>query len=299
MRISNHCPFTIPLKVPINYVSIFNPQKAVVKKLVVTNNSINQTLDFKELRNLHYAYEAEKKEKNSHQPTDKSTIKACTINPRILLTLCQLNHTPTDTITTLLFEKDSDKNASFLANFSVGHFANNHWLNTPGPIYTTQSNNNMTAGTLLATSNIASDNTDAQIIFKQPFTQKEVDAILLAAILNDGEGYYADGNKYWNKTNIINWWAKSEERIQCITEAYKTELFALINNKCAHNEPKQRPVPENYKRWLDFYRYEMKQYLQWYIYQLENIFVELPELRLDWSLIEKLDAILNAIFYQI
>lgn len=169
----------------------------------------------------------------------------------------------------------------------------------PWPIYTTQTNNNINAGKFLATSNIAGDEIDAQIIFKQPFTQKEVDAILLAATLNDGEGYYADGNKYWNKTNIIHWWAKSEERIQCITEAYKTELFGLINNNCAPNTLKQRPVPENYKLWLDFYRHEMKQYLQWYIYQLENTVVELPELRLDWSLIEKLNDIFNAKLFQV
>jgi hypothetical protein len=168
-------------------------------------------------------------------------------------------------------------------------FTHIDWLNTPGPLYT--SNKNIYgSGNIISQYNIACNEQKNQVIFKQPFTKKESDKTLLALELDDYEGYYFDGNCRWNKENIIAWWDKSEERIAAILELYKQELYKpqKANNV---DEDFKRPTPENYKYWLDFYECGMKKYLEWYIFQLENIHISLPEISVDWLIKEKLDKI--------
>lgn len=163
------------------------------------------------------------------------------------------------------------------------------WLNTPGPVYTTNKNI-YGSGNIIAQHNIACNKRKNQVIFKQPFTKKESDKTLLALELDDYEGYYFDGNCYWNKDNIIAWWDKSEDRIAAILELYKQELYMPQKSNHA-DEDFKRPTPENYKYWLDFYECGMKKYLEWYIFQLENVHINLPEIFIDWSIKEKLDKI--------
>ncbi|MFC4231531.1 hypothetical protein ACFOW1_06505 [Parasediminibacterium paludis] len=168
-------------------------------------------------------------------------------------------------------------------------FAHIDWLNTPGPLYT--SNKNIYgSGNIIAQHNIASNNQKNQVIFKQPFNKKECDKTLLAIELDDYEGYYFDGNCHWNKHTITAWWDKSEERIVEILDLYKQELY--MPQKASHaDEDFKRPTPENFKYWLDFYQGSMKNYLEWYIKQLTGESMVLPELHIDWSIKEKLDKI--------
>jgi len=168
-------------------------------------------------------------------------------------------------------------------------FANIDWLNTPGPLYT--SNKNIYgSGNIIAQHNIACNKHKNQVIFKQPFNKKESDKTLLAIELDDYEGYYFNGNKCWDKNKVIAWWDKSEERIAAILDLYKQELY--MPQKASHaDEDFKRPTPENYKYWLDFYQGGMKNYLEWYIQQLTGKYISLQELQIDWSIKEKLDKI--------
>lgn len=168
-------------------------------------------------------------------------------------------------------------------------FAHVDWLNTPGPLYT--SNKNIYgSGNIIAQHNIACNKQKNQVIFKQPFNKKECDKTLLALELDDFEGYYFDGNCCWNKDKIIAWWDKSEERIAAILELYKQELY-MPQKSINIDEDFKRPTPENFKYWLDFYQGGMKSYLEWYIKQLTSETVELAELQIDWTIKEKLDKI--------
>lgn len=163
------------------------------------------------------------------------------------------------------------------------------WLNTPGPLYTTNKNI-YGSGNIIAQHNIACNKGKNQVIFKQPFTKKESDKTLLALELDDYEGYYFNGNCCWNKENIIAWWDKSEERIAAILELYKQELY--MPQKAGNTDDDfKRPTPENYKYWLDFYQGGMKNYLEWYTKQLTGETVVLAELQIDWAIKEKLDKI--------
>lgn len=168
-------------------------------------------------------------------------------------------------------------------------FAHVDWLNTPGPLYT--SNKNIYgSGNIIAQHNIASNKQKNQVIFKQPFNKKECDKTLLAIELDDYEGYYFDGNKHWNKQRIISWWDKSEERILAILDLYKQELY-MPQKASNADEDFKRPTPENFKYWLDFYQGGMKSYLEWYIKEMTGETVVLAELQVDWSIKEKLDKI--------
>lgn len=51
-----------------------------------------------------------------------------------------------------------------------------------------------------------------------------------------------------------------------------------------------RPVPENYKSWLDFYQNGMKGYLEWYIFQIHQKQYTLPSFEYDWQRKQALDA---------
>jgi hypothetical protein len=296
MLSTNNYSGSVPIEMPIDYFPLLPTKNTVAKKVQFANTNdykrISETSNFKHLSVSYNAYKAENKSINTTIEPAKRKIKEFVMQQRVFYNFNQLQYTPTSTIETFLFEKNSEKTAMLYGNFGVGDFINNHWLNTPGPIYTTQTNNN-NAGKLLATTNIACDENDSPIIFKQPCTQKETDLLLLAVIVNDGDGFCADGNKNWNKTNVTEWWAKSEERIDYIIEAYKTELFTPLTKYSAAKTSKQRPIPENYKLWLDFYRYDMKKYLEWYILKLVNEVVALPELTVDWCLKDKLDKILT------
>ena len=168
-------------------------------------------------------------------------------------------------------------------------FANIDWLNTPGPLYAT---NKCTYGLsyIIACKNIATNAQKCQVVFKQPLNKSEEEKVLLAVELDDFNGYFFNGNSCWNEDNIVTWWQKSEERVKAILELYLQELY-LPKRAYEDDDIFQRPAPENYKRWLDFYQEGMKTYLEWYISKISNIEVELPELKFDWTIKEKLDKI--------
>jgi hypothetical protein len=114
--------------------------------------------------------------------------------------------------------------------------------------------------------------------------------------------YYFDGNQHWNKENILDWWGKSEERVNYIIERYADELnlptHPHITSWRIGGEVftgqlfgPSRPIPENYKYWLDFYQLQMKGYLEWYIYKLYDQTVYLPPFNFDWTRKENLDKL--------
>lgn len=172
-----------------------------------------------------------------------------------------------------------------------------NWLNTPGPIYTTVTDNCGT-GQPAAMKNVGGDEDYHEIIFKQPFTREELEQTLTAALIDPFASYYFDGNQNWTETLIRRWWSKSHERIAYILELYEHELHLpeVIVDRPLYG-PRER-IPDNYKNWLDFYQNEMKEYLEWYIFKLTNQNIILTELNFDWSkkkhLDEKLELIKNS-----
>jgi len=194
--------------------------------------------------------------------------------------------TPESDIQRLLFSKtfEGEKLATFAGTsyfIQTNDFANINWLNTPGPIYTTITDNCGT-GQIEAINNVGGDEDYREIIFKQPYSLQELKEVLNAASIDPLDSYYFGGNAKWDKSNIIKWWQKSDERISYILERYKEELNLP--------DPLYRPlygprkaIPENYKYWLDYYQFSMKEYLEWYIYKIHGLTIDLPTLSFDWT----------------
>lgn len=233
--------------------------------------------------------EAPKVEEITIKPTEEVSNKNIFSKARALDESNRFTNHPNESITSQWYvanalPKHAEDNALTATDF-------NHidWLNTPGPLYTTNKNI-YGSGNIIAQHNIACNKQKNQVIYKQPLNKKDCDKTLLAIELDDYEGYYFDGNCFWNKDKIMAWWDKSEERVAAILELYKQELYMPQKANNA-DEDFKRPTPENFKYWLDFYECGMKKYLEWYIFQLEKVHISLPEISVDWSIKEKLDKI--------
>jgi len=194
--------------------------------------------------------------------------------------------TPDFDIAELLFSKtfEREKLAAFADSsyfIETNDFANINWLNTPGPIYTTTTDN-IGTGQVAAIQNVGGDEDYREIVFKQPFTLQELKDVIAAASSDPFGSYYFGGNSKWNKKNVAKWWQKSDERLSYIIERYKEELHLPDPLERTLYGPRQA-MPENYKYWLDFYQFSMKEYLEWYIYKLHKLTIELPALSFDWT----------------
>lgn len=184
-----------------------------------------------------------------------------------------------------------------------GDFSNVNWLNTPGPIYTTHTDNCGT-GQVEAINNVGGDEDYHEAIFKQPANTTELDQTIRAAVCDPFGSYYFDGNLNWNPDNTLEWWDKSNERIDYIIALYKAELELpekphisswKIGNKVFTGQlyGPSRPIPENYKSWLDFYQHGLKNYLEWYINKLFNKTINFQSLKYDWSKRKELDNLFD------
>lgn len=172
---------------------------------------------------------------------------------------------------------------------STGAFQDIHWLNTPGPLYTSFTDNCGT-GPDVAVSNVGVDENFREVIFKQPVNRKEVKESLIAAAIDPFGAYHSDGNENWNPFNILQWWNKSEERVNYILDRYKIGLNLPTDHQKGLNIPVD-PVCKNYRNWLDFYQFGMKEYLEWYITRISNQPVSLPSLNFDWTKKEEFDQL--------
>lgn len=167
------------------------------------------------------------------------------------------------------------------------------WLNTPGPIYTTQTDNCGT-GQPEAPNNVGGDENYYEFIFKQPINRVELNEIKNAADVDPFGGYYFDGNDYWTNERIITWWSRIDTVIEYMINRYAEELQLPLNAhntlvdfgkglEEAHFFGPYVPMPQNYKSALDFYQTELKNYLEWYLVTNNESVVKLNELDYDWS----------------
>jgi len=168
-----------------------------------------------------------------------------------------------------------------------------YWLNTPGPIYTTQTDNCGT-GQPEALNNVGGDKDYYEFIFKQPFSEKELLEIKSSAEVDPLGGYYIDGNKYWTNEKIIEWWGKFEFVIDYMVDRYEEELRLPANPhnslwdfgngvKEMHLFGPIEPLPQNYKSALDFYQFDIKKYLEWYMEFNNGVAIKLDEIDYNWN----------------
>jgi hypothetical protein len=174
-----------------------------------------------------------------------------------------------------------------------------YWLNTPGPIYTTQTDNCGT-GQPEAMNNVGGDENYYEFIFKQPYNETELLEVKSAADIDPLGGYYINGNEYWTNEIIVEWWGKVESIIDYMVDRYDDELKLYSNPhnslwgfgngiKEMHLFGPTKPLPENYKSALDFYQFGLKNYLEWYMKTNNGLSFTLHENNYNWDRKLKLD----------
>lgn len=179
--------------------------------------------------------------------------------------------------------------------FYNGGFQNEevYWLNTPGPIYTTQSDNCGT-GQPEAPNNVGGDEDYYEFIFKQPINKNELTQTLSASFVDPWDGYFLDGNSYWTNEHILNWWAGIKKIVDYMVVRYEEELKLPKNphntiwdfgdgTKEMHLYGPSTPLPVNYKAALDFYQYGLKNYLEWYSKINNGQTVQIQNLEYNWD----------------
>ena len=210
---------------------------------------------------------------------------------------CYHSMTPSLEIERLLFSGSVNKGQlgdlmlPYTDNFSfIGYndFSEIHWLNTPGPVYTTYTDNCGT-GQVEAMNNVGGDEDYHEVVFKQPSNRKELIEVLSAALVDPFGAYYFGGNESWTKELIQEWWSKSDKRIAYILDLYECELHLpeVILDRPLYGP--RESIPDNYKNWLDFYQTGMKEYLEWYIFKLTNQKINLAKFIFDWTRKQLLD----------
>lgn len=168
-----------------------------------------------------------------------------------------------------------------------------YWLNTPGPIYTTQTDNCGT-GQIEALGNVGGDENYYEFIFKQPYNRTELNQVMAAAYTDPLDGFFIDGNTYWTNDKIIKWWSKTDTIITYMIDRYSEELQLPANPHNSlwdlgngpqemHLYGPEKPLPQNYKSALDFYQFELKNYLEWYMEFNNGSSITLPELDYKWD----------------
>lgn len=173
-----------------------------------------------------------------------------------------------------------------------GGFNEINWLNTPGPIYTTHTDNCGT-GQIEAINNVGGNEDYHEIVFKQPFTWQELTETLTAAAVDPFNAYFFDGNENWTTELIIIWWSESKKRIDYILKLYHEELILpAVLDRLLYGP--QKPIPINYKNWLDFYQNGMKEYLEWYMLKLGGKPIILTDLDFNWTEKNELDSLLGS-----
>lgn len=174
-----------------------------------------------------------------------------------------------------------------------------YWLNTPGPFYTTQTDNCGT-GQIESPENVGGDEDYYEFIFKQPYTKERLKEVATASYVDPFGAYYIDGNQYWTNERIIDWWSKFDKVIDYMVGLYSKELKLPSNPheslwnfngkiEVMHLFGPSVPIPLNYKCALDFYQNGLKEYLEWYMKFNSNETIKLKTLDYDWSKKEMLD----------
>lgn len=154
-----------------------------------------------------------------------------------------------------------------------GKWQDKHWMNTPGAIYTGETDNCGT-GPMYAPNNVGFDEDGYEVIFRLPMNAYQRQQTLLAGRYNPFGGYAADGDSHWTYATVKAWW-RERQRLE-------EELLRLA---ALERVAKRRDIPGlvGVSEWLRYLREGMYTYLRAYAFLLDNgrspeANVQLPEL---------------------
>ena len=147
----------------------------------------------------------------------------------------------------------------------AGRWDERHWMNTPGPLYCSETDNSG-AGPLAAPNSVLVDNDGFEAIFRQPVNHHELRQVLRAAECDVFSAYAADGDSHWTLAAIRAWWAGSRE----IGREVERQLARLTGDKSVLTESVNHVFFAGLLRWRDYFKEDMHLYLRVYAFFLEE-----------------------------
>jgi len=143
----------------------------------------------------------------------------------------------------------------------TGKWEDKHWMNTPGAIYCSETDNSGT-GPLAAPNNVLIDAYGYGFVFRQPVNRYELRQTLQAAEWDPFRAYGADGDAHWSLREIRAWWAQ--------VPALEREIERWYSEQLALEHRKDLIMFAGLLHWRDYFRDGMHQYLRIYAFFLEE-----------------------------
>ncbi|MFJ5985618.1 hypothetical protein [Lentzea sp. NPDC092896] len=141
-------------------------------------------------------------------------------------------------------------------------WAEKHWLNVPGPIYTGITDNCWT-GRLHAPRHILyGGEYYNEFIYRQPVTEAEVESVVVAAQQDPYDGFAFDGDERWTPEAVWAWWSGRAE--------VEDHLTALLAEWTASTEPQRHEAAEGARDFLGYLASDLETDLRAYLFRLEH-----------------------------
>jgi hypothetical protein len=148
-------------------------------------------------------------------------------------------------------------------------WAEKHWLNVPGPIYTGQTDTCWTGRQHAPRHVLYGGEYYNEFIFRQPKTRAEVEAVTAAALADPFDAYDFDGDARWTPEAVRAWWSERHRVVE--------HVMALIPELTAADAvPEMLEAAEGVRDFLAYIRGEIETDLRAYIFRLEQGHYPMP-----------------------
>ena len=134
-----------------------------------------------------------------------------------------------------------------------------HWMNTPGPLYCSDTDNCGT-GPVAAPDNVEVDGDGFEVLYRQPINLFELHQVIQATERDTFHNYGMDGNQHWSYEMIKVWWAEPRQEIE-------QEVKRLYEYQGVHGTRDTMAFPQ---RWLNYFQEGLYSYLQAYAFFLDT-----------------------------
>ncbi|MET9633719.1 hypothetical protein ABZX92_40300 [Lentzea sp. NPDC006480] len=141
-------------------------------------------------------------------------------------------------------------------------WAQKHWLNVPGPVYTGETDNCWT-GRLAAPRHVLyGGEHQNEFVYRQPRTPAEFECVEAAAAEDPWGGYAFDGDTRWTPEAVRAWWDQRGEVEKHITELIET--WSAEEHRLSHE------AVEGARDFLAYLAGDLEADLRAYIFRLEK-----------------------------
>lgn len=142
-------------------------------------------------------------------------------------------------------------------------WAEKHWLNVPGPVYTGQTDTCWTGRYCAPRHVLYGGEFYNEFVYRQPKSPAEVEALLAAANEDPFDGYAFDGDSRWTPIAVHAWWLDRRR-----VEQHVADLLAEWTAEEVH--PQEAEAAEGARDFLAYLAGDLETDLRAYLFRLES-----------------------------